>query len=66
MEVCLRGGFSQSFYAQVESGKVKPSAMTVIRIALALDISPRDLFPAPQSRSREEVKQEICALLETL
>lgn len=66
MEVCLRGGFSQSFYAQIESGKAHPSALTVIRIAAALGVNARDFFPESPRRSRDDIKRQIASLLESL
>lgn len=66
-ELAVRANFSQSFLANVESGKKKPSVMTIIRIAKALDINPREFFPEtfPQ-RTKADIKKEIIALVKSL
>lgn len=71
-ELSNRANFSQSFLANLEAGKKKPSVMTIIRIANALEISPKDFFPETGNKigeikkSREEIKKEIVALLDSL
>ena len=66
-ELATKANFSQSFLANVESGKKKPSVMTIIRIAKALDVNPREFFPEtyPQ-KTRDDIKQEIINLLNCL
>ena len=59
MELCLRAGMSQSFLTGIETGKKEPSAMTLIRIARALEVSPREFFPDAHSLSETDVKSEI-------
>ncbi|MBP5157509.1 MAG: hypothetical protein ILP18_06535 [Treponema sp.] len=49
----------------------KNTAMTLIRIADALHVSPRDFFPVPEGSSggvdvKSEIKKEIRELLERL
>ena len=70
MELCLRVGMSQSFLTGIETGKKEPSAMTLIRIARALEVSPRDFFPEselePVSDIKSEIKKEIIELLARL
>ena len=66
MDVCLKSNMSQSFYANIESGKKSPSLLTVIRIASALDVNPRDFFPEIGSKTKDEIKNEICSLVQTL
>ena len=69
-ELCLRANMSQSFFTGIETGKKEPSAMTLIRIARALEVSPREFFPDADSLSevdvKKEIKNEIIALLERL
>lgn len=66
-ELAARANFSQSFLANVESGKKKPSVMTIIRIAKALDVNPREFFPESfPEKTKEDIKKEIIALVEQL
>ena len=69
-ELSIRADMSQSFIANIETGKKEPSAMTLIRIARALEVSPRDFFPEselePVSDIKSEIKKEIIELLARL
>ena len=70
LELSVRAGMSQSFIANLELGKKEPSVMTLIRIADALEASPRDFFPESSSSNtadmKKQIKQEIKELLERL
>ena len=66
MELSLRSNLSQSFIANVEKGKKQPSVLTLIRIADALEVNPRDFFPESDSGSKEEIKEKIKRLLTLL
>lgn len=66
MEISLESNLSQSFLANVEAGKKEPSAMTLIRIAKALDISPREFFPEAETEDKSKIKAEIIELLKGL
>ena len=56
-----------SFLANVESGKKKPSVMTILRIAEALNVNPREFFPdSPTVNTKEDVKNQIINLLEKI
>ena len=70
MELCLRANMSQGFLTNIETGKKEPSAMTLIRIAEALEVSPREFFPESTSESdinvKNEIKSEIMELLARL
>lgn len=70
MELCLRANMSQSFLTDIETGKKEPSTMTLIRIANALEISPREFFPEADAVSssdvRTKIKSEIIDLVRTL
>ncbi len=59
MELCLRANMSQGFLTNIETGKKEPSTMTLIRIAEALEVSPRDFFPETDTNSSFDVKSEI-------
>ena len=66
MELCLRANLSQSFLANIESGKKQPSLLTVIRIASALKVPVRDFFPKDKEKNKDEIKKEIVELLQLL
>lgn len=66
MELCLRANLSQSFLANIESGKKQPSLLTVIRIANAMEINPREFFPEYNRSNKEEIKKEITELIRLL
>jgi transcriptional regulator with XRE-family HTH domain len=70
LDLSAAANMSQSFIANIEKGKKEPSAMTLIRIAHALEVSPRDFFPDSKDGSlasvREGIKKEIVELLEHL
>ncbi len=65
-ELANIANFSQSFLANVESGKKKPSLLTILRIADALNVNPREFFPENTTDSAEDIKKEIINLLERL
>ena len=65
-ELANMANFSQSFLANVESGKKKPSVMTILRLAEALNVNPREFFPENTTDSAEDIKKEIINLLERL
>ncbi|MDR0684555.1 MAG: helix-turn-helix domain-containing protein [Spirochaetaceae bacterium] len=44
MTLSLHSNLSQSFIASIETGKKMPSLITIIKIANALNINPKDLF----------------------
>lgn len=67
LELANTANFSQSFLANVESGKKKPSVMTIIRIAKALNVNPREFFPEQEeTKSKEKIKSEIIKLIDFL
>lgn len=69
-ELGLRANMSQGFLTDLETGKKEPSAMTLIRIARALEVSPRDFFPdsacTDEINVRSQIKGEIMELLKRL
>jgi len=44
-DLAIEADISQSFITCVENGKKKPSVETLLKIALALEASPRSFFP---------------------
>lgn len=71
MELCLRTGMSQSFLTGIETGKQEPSTMTLIRIATALDVSPKVFFPEDKNpdlknETKNQIKEEIISLVKIL
>jgi transcriptional regulator with XRE-family HTH domain len=66
-ELANIANFSQSFLANVESGKKKPSLLTILRIAEALNVNPREFFSeSPTEITKEEIKSQIINLLEKI
>ena len=66
MELCLRANMSQSFLANLEAGKKQPSLLSIIRIAKALDVNPREFFFFFPQKNKEDIKHEIYELLNLL
>jgi transcriptional regulator with XRE-family HTH domain len=67
MELSLRSNLSQSFLANLENGKKQPSVLTIIKIASALGVNPKDFFPQKTaSIDKQEIKKEIIRLFEYL
>jgi transcriptional regulator with XRE-family HTH domain len=63
MELSLRANLSQSFITNVEKGKKQPSALTLIRIAEALEVMPQEFFPEYLNfATREQTKEKNCKL----
>jgi transcriptional regulator with XRE-family HTH domain len=57
---------SQSFLASMESGKKQPSVLTIIKIANALEVSPKVFFPEVECTDKRQIKDEIISLIELL
>lgn len=66
LDLSNEANLSQSFLANLESGKKKPSVHTIVRIAKALDISPRDFFPEAKTKTSDDIKKEIITLVNQL
>ena len=66
LELANIANFSQSFLANVESGKKKPSLLTILRIAEALNVNPREFFPKSTTNSKEELKTHLRDLIDQL
>ena len=66
LELANIANFSQSFLANVESGKKKPSVLTILRIAEALKVNPREFFSESTCNSKDEIKSKIYTLIDKL
>ena len=66
LELANTANFSQSFLANVESGRKKPSLLTILRIAEALNVNPREFFSDTPGKTKEEIKDQIKGLIEQL
>jgi transcriptional regulator with XRE-family HTH domain len=66
LELSVNSNLSQSFLASVEKGKKQPSVLTLLRIASALNVSPKDFFPEHKTKSKEEKKEHIINLINSL
>lgn len=66
MELAATADIAQSFLAKLESGKQKPSLLTIIKIAKALDVPPTAFFPEEHITSKESIKSQIVKLLDSL
>lgn len=66
LELANTANFSQSFLANVESGKKKPSLLTILRIAEALNVNPREFFSDTPGKTKDEIKDQIKGLIEQL
>ena len=66
LELSVRTNMSQNFLASMETGKKQPSVQTLLRIASALEVSPRVFFPANENMSKDETKNAIIDLVHSL
>jgi transcriptional regulator with XRE-family HTH domain len=67
IELSLRAELSQSFLANLEKGKKLPSVLTIIKIADALEVNPKDFFPEKiGSETKQQIKEKISSLLDCL
>jgi len=66
LELSVSSNLSQSFLASVERGKKQPSVMTLLRIASALNVSPKAFFPEKELKPKEEIKDLIINLVNSL
>jgi transcriptional regulator with XRE-family HTH domain len=66
LELSVKSNLSLSFLASVEKGKKQPSVLTLLRIASALDVSPKTLFPETANGPKEEIKDTIINLVRSL
>lgn len=66
LQLANKADLSQSFLASIETGKKRPSVITILKIANALEISARDLFPESCTKDTSQIKNDIINLLDNL
>ena len=66
LELSTISNLSQSFLASIEKGKKQPSVLTLLRIAKALEVSPKNFFPDTQIKSKADRKEQIIDLIRSL
>jgi transcriptional regulator with XRE-family HTH domain len=52
--------------ASLEKGKKQPSVLTLLRLASALEISPKCFFPENKDMPKDEIKDAIISLVRSL
>ena len=66
LELSVKSNLSLSFLASLERGKKQPSVLTLLRIASALEVSPKVFFPENIEKSGDEIKEDIINLIRSL
>ena len=66
LELSVKANMSQSFLASVEKGKKQPSVLTLLRIASALEVSPKIFFPETVGKPKDEIKEMIIDLVRSM
>jgi len=66
LDLSTKADLSQSFLASVEKGKKKPSVETLLKIASALEVSPKSFFPENAGTPKDEIKDVIINLVRNL
>jgi len=66
LELSVKANLSQSFLASLEKGKKQPSVLTLLRLAYALEVSPKCFFPENQDTPKDEIKDTIISLVRSL
>jgi len=66
LELSVKSNMSQSFLASLEKGKKKPSVLTLLRLASALEVSPKSFFPESKDTPKDEIKDAIISLVRSL
>ena len=66
LELSTISNLSQSFLASIERGKKQPSVLTLLRIAKALKVSPKNFFPDTGIKSKADKKEQIIDLIRSL
>ena len=66
LELSTKTNMSQSFIASMERGYKHPSVMTLLRIASALEVSPKTFFPEIEKNTKDETKDTIIKLVNSL
>ena len=66
LELSVKANLSQSFLASLEKGKKQPSVLTLLRLACALEVSPKSFFPENIDTPKDEIKDTIISLVRSL
>lgn len=66
LELSIESNLSQSFIANIEMGKKQPSVLTLLRIASALNVSPKAFLPENENITKDELKDTIISLVRAL
>jgi len=66
LELSVKSNLSQSFLANIEKGKKQPSVLTLLRIASALNVSPKAFLPENENISKDDLKDTIISLVRAL
>ena len=66
LELSMKSNLSQSFLASLEKGKKQPSVLTLLRLARALEVSPKIFFPENEDMPKDEIKDTIINLVRAL
>jgi len=66
LELSVKSNLSQSFLASLEKGKKQPSVLTLLRLASALEVSPKSFFPESKNTSKDDMKDTIIDLVRSL
>ena len=66
LELSVKTNMSQSFLASLERGNKFPSVLTMLRIASALEVSPKIFFPEIEKKTKDEIKDTIIKLVNSL
>jgi transcriptional regulator with XRE-family HTH domain len=66
LELSVKSNMSQSFLASLEKGKKQPSVLTLLRLASALEVSPKSFFPENKNSPKDEIKDAIISLVRSL
>ncbi len=66
MKLSELADISQSYLANIEIGKYTPSLDTLLKISLALEINPGELFPKMFNNDKKEAIQQTINLLKEM
>ena len=66
LDLSIKSNLSQSFLASVEKGKKQPSVLTLLRLASALEVSPKCFFPESEDTPKDEIKDTIINFVRSL
>ena len=59
LELAHRAGISQNMVTYIETGKRSPTLQTLIKLCVALEVSPSKLFTEEKTEKKDSIKQKI-------